>query len=174
MSICFLLSPFYQAPSCFRAILCKPIGLITPGLSVLIAVLVGQGLNYFPVTSMNHMEKMCDNQPKSHCKPYPATVVYSNTLWWVDLNTQDKPRKWVGVCSKESKGQMCFSAGFTFQGVTFWDLFCGLPMLFEATVLCFSLMSTMCLGTWSHICHLFYLLQSAVTLFTSSCRYFLN
>lgn len=103
------------------------------------------------------MEKTCDNQPKSHCKPHPASVVYSHTLWWVDLNTQDKPRKRVGVCSKETKGEMCFSAGLTFQGVSFCGLFCRLSLLFEAAVLCFSL------ETWSHICYLPCLLQSAVT-----------
>lgn len=44
----------------------------------------------------------------------------------------------MGVCSKESKGQMCFSAGFTFQGVTSCNVFCRLSLLFEATILCFS------------------------------------
>lgn len=57
LSICFLPSPFYQVPSCFRAILCKPIVLITLGLPVLIAVLFGQGLNCFPMGGLSHQHE---------------------------------------------------------------------------------------------------------------------
>lgn len=53
----------------------------------------------------------------------------------------------MGVCSKASKSQMCFSTGFTFQGVSCGDLFSRLSLLFEATRVCFlPLMLTMFLG----------------------------
>lgn len=54
---------------------------------------------------------------------------------WISTGKTSPGNGWVFV---QRKGQMCFSAGFTFQGVTFCDLFCRLSLLFEATVLCFS------------------------------------
>lgn len=134
MSICFLLSPFYQAPSCFRAILCKPIGLITPGLSVLIAVLVGQGLNYFPVGRLSPAwitwKRCVTTSPKVIASLIlPLLFIPIHFGGWISTHKTSPGNGWVFV-QRKVKGRCAFQQGSPFRvslsGISFADCPCSL------------------------------------------------
>lgn len=58
---------------------------------------------------MNHMERTCDSQPKSHCKPHPALLI--PVLFGGGSQHEGEPRKWGVFVQRKVKPKCALQQG---------------------------------------------------------------